>query len=91
MIWRRLTQYFHILGQKSDTNINTLDNDPAKLCLLKNPNYELITKILEISPSQPTANSLNKKQFPINKNSRRFHSEWYKKILPDGKSVENRN
>jgi len=68
-----------------------LDNDPAKLCLLKNPNYELITKILEISPSQPTANSLNKKQFPINKNGRRFHSEWYKKILPDGKSVENRN
>lgn len=87
-----LTQYyiFYILGQKTDTNINASDNDPAKLCLLKNPNYELITKILEISPSQPSADSHNK-LFPINKNGRRFHSEWYNKILPDEKSVENRN
>lgn len=68
-----------------------MDNDPAKLCLLKNPTYELINKILEISPSQPSADYHNKKQFPINEKGRRFHSEWYNKILPDGKSVENRN
>lgn len=68
-----------------------MDNDPAKLCLLKNPNYDLINKILEISPSQPSADFHNIKQFPINEKGRRFHSEWYNKFLPDGISVENRN
>jgi len=89
MIRRRLTQFFHILGKKTDTD--TLDNDPAKLSLLKNSNYELINKILEISSLQLTAESIYEKQFPINKNGRRFHSEWYNKILPDGKGVENKN
>lgn len=51
----KVNTIFLYFRSETDTNINTLDNDPAKLYLLKNPNYELITKILEISPSQPSA------------------------------------
>lgn len=41
---------------KTDTGM--LHNDPVKLSLLNNPCYELINKILEISPCKPIADSL---------------------------------
>lgn len=71
--------------------VNICKNDPSKLCLLKNPSYELVSSILKIGSYQPIANDLPGKQFPKDNNGRRFHSEWYWMILPDGKSVEKRN
>lgn len=69
---------------------NICENDSSKICLLKNPSYELISSILKMGPYQPVADELPNRQFPTDKNGRRFHSEWYWFILPDGKSVEKR-
>jgi hypothetical protein len=35
-------------------------------------------------PYKPIADDLPTRKFPTDKNGRRFHSEWYWFILPDG-------